>query len=54
MFDAFAVVDSNDADSNADLTKNVGGVPLGLKIGEDFFQAGGGKAPKKSTVGSRA
>jgi len=54
VFDAFAVVDSNDPDSNPDLTKNVGGVPLGLKIAEDIFQAGGGKAPKKSTVGPRA
>lgn len=48
-FDAFAV----DAGGKPDLTKNIGGVALGLKIAEDIFAAGGG-APKKSTVGPRA
>lgn len=48
-FDAFAL----DANGNPDLTKNVGGVPLGLKIAEDIFAAGGGLAPKKSTVPPR-
>jgi vanadium chloroperoxidase len=49
VFDAFAVTD----DGDPDLDRNVGGVPLGLKIAKDIFQAGGGKAPKKSTVGPR-
>ena len=52
VFDAFAVKAGN----TPDLKKNVGGkfiggVPLGLQIAEDIFQFGGGKAPKKSTVG---
>jgi Vanadium chloroperoxidase N-terminal domain/PAP2 superfamily len=52
VFDAFAVK----ANNKPDLTKKVGGkfiggVPLGLQIAEDIFQFGGGKAPKKSTVG---
>ena len=46
-FDAFAL----DANGKPDLTRNIGGVPLGLNIAEDIFAAGGGKAPKKSTVG---
>lgn len=46
VFDAFAV----DADGKPQLDKNVGGVPLGLKIAEDIFAAGGGEAPKKSNV----
>jgi Vanadium chloroperoxidase N-terminal domain/PAP2 superfamily len=49
VFDAFAVTD----DGDPDLDRNVGGVPLGLEIAKDIFQAGGGKAPKKSTVGPR-
>jgi hypothetical protein len=49
-FDAFAV----DASGKPDLTQNIGGVALGLKIAEDIFAAGGGKAPVKSTVGPRA
>jgi hypothetical protein len=49
VFDAFAVTD----DGDPDLDRNVGGVPLGLDIAEDIFQAGSGKAPKKSTVGPR-
>ncbi len=48
-FDAFAL----DANGKLDLTRNIGGVPLGLKIAEDVFAAGGGKAPKKSMVGPR-
>jgi vanadium chloroperoxidase len=46
VFDAFAV----DNQKNPDLNRNIGGVPLGLKIAEDIFQAGTGKAPKKSNV----
>jgi hypothetical protein len=49
-FDAFAV----DATGKPDLTRNVGGVPLGLKIAEDIFAAGAGKAPFKSVVGPRS
>jgi len=49
VFDAFAGTD----DGDPDLDRNVGGVPLGLNIAKDIFQAGGGKAPKKSTVGPR-
>jgi hypothetical protein len=49
VFDAFAVKNNGDPD----LDRNVGGVPLGLKIANDIFQAGGGKAPKKSTVAPR-
>ena len=48
-FDAFAL----DGAGKPDLTRNIGGVPLGLKIAEDIFAAGGGKAPKKSVVGPR-
>lgn len=48
-FDAFAL----DASGKPDVTENIGGVPLGLKIAEDIFAAGGGKAPKKSAVGPR-
>lgn len=50
VFDAFAVRD----DGEPDLNRNVGGVPLGLKIARDIFQAGGGKGPKKSNVPPRA
>lgn len=46
-FDAFAL---NSA-GKPDLTRNIGGVPLGLKIAEDIFAAGAGKAPVKSSVG---
>jgi hypothetical protein len=60
IFDAFVV----DEDGNPDLTRTsgtdsagnpryFGGVPLGLQIAEDIFQAGGGKAPVKSPVGPR-
>lgn len=48
-FDAFALK----ADGTPDVSINKGGVPLGLKIAEDIFSAGGGKAPKKSTVPPR-
>ena len=45
-FDAFALK----ANGKPDVKQNIGGVPLGLKIAEDIFMAGMGKAPKKSTV----
>ncbi len=48
-FDSFALSPAG----NPDLTRNIGGVPLGLKIAEDIFAAGAGKAPVKSTVGPR-
>lgn len=50
VFDAFAVTDAD----QVDLWRMVGGVPLGLKIAEDIYNAGGGRAPKKSTVGPRS
>lgn len=46
FFDAFALKPNN----KPDVKQNIGGVPLGLKIAEDIFMAGNGKAPKKSTV----
>ena len=49
VFDAFALTD----DGAPDLDRNIGGVPLGLNIAEDIFQAGDGKGPKKSTIGPR-
>jgi hypothetical protein len=55
IFDAFV----EDASGRPDLDRqnanglHFGGVPLGLTIAEDIFQAGGGKGPKKSTVGPR-
>jgi Vanadium chloroperoxidase N-terminal domain len=54
IFDAFAVK----ANGTPDLARQVGGkfiggVPLGLQIAEDTFEAGGGKAPKKSNIGPR-
>jgi hypothetical protein len=45
-FDAFALKPNG----KPDVKQNIGGVPLGLKIAEDIFMAGNGKAPKKSTV----
>lgn len=48
-FDAFALK----ANGTPDVSVNLGGVPLGLKIAEDIFSAGGGNAPKKSTVPPR-
>ena len=46
FFDSFAL---NPA-GQPDLAQNVGGVPLGLKIAEDIFAAGGKLAPAKSSV----
>lgn len=46
VFDAFAV----DDEGNPDLSRCIGGVPLGLNIAEDIFQASGGKGPAKSNV----
>jgi hypothetical protein len=46
VFDAFAV----ERNGKMDLSKNVGGVPLGLTIAEDIFKTGNGRAPKKSNV----
>lgn len=48
-FDAFAV----DAAGKPNLTKNIGGVPLGLRIAEDIYAASGGKGPVKSTIAAR-
>lgn len=45
-FDAFALK----ANNKPDVKQNIGGVPLGLKIAEDIFMAGNGKAPQKSMV----
>lgn len=45
-FDAFAL----DGAGLPDLSRNIGGVPLGLAIAEDIFAAGGGEAPRKSSV----
>jgi hypothetical protein len=47
-FDAFAL-----KNGKPDLTKDIGGVPLGLKIAEDIFVTGAGKAPVKSAVPPR-
>jgi hypothetical protein len=50
-FDAFAL----DASGDPDLSKNIGGVPLGLKIANDIFTASGNsRAPVKSPVGPRS
>ncbi|MBO0720530.1 MAG: phosphatase PAP2 family protein [Blastocatellia bacterium] len=46
LFDAF----TEDKDGNPDLSRNIGGVPLGLKIAEDIFSSG----LKKSPVGPRS
>jgi hypothetical protein len=40
VFDAFALVDPNNPDSDPDLTQNVGGVRLGLDIAEDISSHG--------------
>ncbi|MDQ3651405.1 MAG: phosphatase PAP2 family protein [Acidobacteriota bacterium] len=52
VFDAFAVKDDNTSDlARTDANgKLFGGVPLGLQIAEDIFQAGAGQAPMKSTT----
>jgi vanadium chloroperoxidase len=47
FIDAFALKDGCD---EPDLSKNIGGVPLGLEIAKDIWAYGGGKGPKKSTV----
>ncbi len=55
-FDAFALTNGKPDLSravNGDFNRNIGGVPLGLKIAEDIFAAGGGLAPVKSPVGPR-
>ena len=49
VFDAFAV----DGNNQIDLTRNIGGVPLGLKIANDIFGASREAGLKKSTVGPR-
>lgn len=49
VFDAFAVDNAN----QMDLSQNIGGVPLGLTIATDIFNAGGGEAPSKSAVPPR-
>ena len=41
IFDAFAV----DENGNPDLARNIGGVPLGIKIAEDIFSDGMNKSP---------
>ena len=48
MFDAFAGKEGKPEFNSAGL--EIGGVPLGLKIAEDIFKTGGGKAPKLSTT----
>lgn len=54
VFDAFAVKGNGKPDLERKVGgKFIGGVPLGLQIAEDIFQAGAGKAPKKSNVGPR-
>jgi hypothetical protein len=55
VFDAFAVKDNGAPDLLKKVDgKFIGGVPLGLQIAEDIFEAGGGKAPKKSSVPPRS
>ncbi len=49
VFDAFAV----DKGGNLDLAKNIGGVPLGIKIAEDIFNGGRPNGLKQSDVGPR-
>ena len=49
VFDAFAVTANNEMD----LTRNIGGVPLGLKIAEDIFGGSREAGLKKSPVGPR-
>lgn len=50
IFDAFRVAD----DGEPDLTADIGGVPLGLKIAEDIFNGGRANGLKKSEVGPRS
>jgi Vanadium chloroperoxidase N-terminal domain/PAP2 superfamily len=49
VFDAFAV----DGNNHIDITRNIGGVPLGLRIAEDIFGASREAGLKKSGVGPR-
>lgn len=49
VFDAFAV----DGNNQIDITRNIGGVPLGLKIAEDIFGASRESGLRKSTIGPR-
>ena len=49
LFDSFAI-DDND---RPNLSRNIGGMPLGLKIAEDVFNGGRPKGLKKSNVGPR-
>jgi vanadium chloroperoxidase len=49
VFDAFAVKGNN----QPDLSRNVGGVPLGLTIAEDIFNGGRARGLRKSPVGPR-
>ena len=51
-YDAFALT-TGSGSPKPDVTRNIGGVPLGLKIAEDIFAAGGGLAPVKSAIGPR-
>lgn len=55
VFDAFVVDEDNlpELQRSDAAGKFFGGVPLGLQIAEDIFQAGGGKAPVKSMVPPR-
>jgi vanadium chloroperoxidase len=50
VFDAFAVNHKGDPD----LTRNIGGVPLGLTIAADIFNGGRANGLQKSTVGPRS
>ena len=49
VFDAFAVDGNNDIDT----TRNIGGVPLGLRVAEDIFGGSREAGLKKSPVGPR-
>jgi membrane-associated phospholipid phosphatase len=54
VFDAFAVDENGNPDLDRDVNcEPIGGVPLGLKVAEDIFAAGDGKAPQKSNVPPR-
>jgi hypothetical protein len=52
IFDAFAVKKSLPGSKTPDFGRNIGGVVLGLKIAEDIFAAGNGKAPKMTVSGT--
>jgi hypothetical protein len=56
VFDAFALQSDGETpdlsrDKDGNFIRNIGGVPLGLKIAEDIFSAGHCVAPVKSSVG---